>query len=988
LFFTFGLVPARATLRAQEAPDAALARLLAVYRTRPDGYPTGREYARPDTDAPFRWHSFSADAITAPADARMVLEAASYNPLEGEGVSADAPSGVKFAFVTEHVTQGKQALRVDFPAQAIKDGKAVVRIQAVAGPPAMPSKTVCLASNYRWVKLDVSNPTGDPVRITVGSVPLVLHPGANVVAVKTVDASGYIVPVHWPDTSGAHQPNPANFSYLPLAVTAPARDISLFVDHVRLEQEVPDTLRRKGRLFHFAARETAQGAPLVWPGFTYVPSDTTYTAERKFGWTAPARTRTHAGLSFRSFENGIIWGRCVGIDTPFRVDLPNGRYGLSIFATPVSGFNWAKGGLLKVNGKEQVLIDPRTPAEVRQAALGGETWDYRPGACVWESLVRPAYFPPTNVLFSEVTDGHLLLEFPGSVALRTIVIFPEEDKAAALQELARLNFLLAESWDVAHPWVKGDYATRAHYIGYHDEAARPETIPGRLRALRLSAADFRRGFLLFQRELTEAIYPDTIPTAEEAQARPLRCFAVPGQRERLTLGLLPLAPVSGLQIKVTDLTAARDGTGRVPSGQIDVRLARYQQKTMEFGHHNHAYNYQEHYLLRRPQFDLHPGAARRVYLEIAVPAGTRPGEYAGELTVVAQGQTLATVPIQVEVLAFELQEPPVFWATEGSNPLLKHYGINTSSGDYDEAVQHGFKGHVVMPYSRQNRVQGKDLGGWGNLLQHKDLLQKLAAEARQGKGPRSFFRGSPEGNVIFGNPKAPFFVKLVEEAPRLDVLNVTVPVYVSTVWPWGGASKGTPELLQAARASGKEFWFCDWVRYSKEQSARFTCGCWLWRLGAAGRFSSFSAGSDYHYGTAREASPWVPYYTLLGVVGGNLCESLKESSVPGDWNPSRDLVLIAAGVDDYRYLHTLECWIARAEAGKRDGPALAAAKKFRDETRAALVLDLGQYYQMRNGSYAENWYPAPGNPWRGDKFDQVRREAARHILSVKQAVGD
>lgn len=977
----FGL--AGVPCRAQTVPEE----LLAVYRTRPRDYPTGKGFARPDLQAPFRWHFFSEDAVPACADAQMAAETALYNPLEGQGVSVDAKSGVQFAFAAEHVTEGKQALRVDFPAAAIQAGTAAVRIQAVAGPPAMPLKTVCLASNYRWVKLDVFNPTQGDVHITVGGVPFVVSPGANVVAVKTVDASGYIVPVHWPDVTGAHQENPANFVSLPVAVASPAKDVTLFIDHVRLEQEVPAVFRDKGRLFHFAGREAPQGAPVVWPGFTYVPADALYTAEQKFGWTAAAKTRANTGLSFRSFENGVIWGRCVNADAPFRVDLPNGRYGVALFAAPVNGFQWATGGIVKVNGKDQVLISPRSETEVRQAALGGESWDYRPGACVWESLVRPAYFPATNVLEAEVTDGHLLLDLPRGLALRTIMIFPAADRAEALRELGRFNYLLAESWDVAHPWVKGDYARRAHYIGFHDSSSRPESIPNRLRALQITAADLARGFRLFHRPLTEAVYPDMIPTPAEAAVRSLRCFAAPGQRERTTLGFLPLATVRGLQIQVQDLVA-RDG-GRIPSSAIDVRLARFQQKTMEFGHHNHAYNYQEHYLIRRPRFDLNPGAARRVYLEIAVPAGSKPGEYSGALAIVsAQGQRLATLPLVLEVLDFKLEEPPVFWCTEGSNPLLQNYGINTCTGDYDEAVKHGFKAHVLFPYYVRNSIKGKDIGGWGNLAKHGELLRQIAEEAKAGKGPRTFLRGSPEGNVVFGNPKAPFFGNLLKEVPQLDVLNVSVPVHVSPVWPMGNVAKSTPAMLQAASESGKEFWFCDWVRYSKEQSARFTCGLWLWRLGASGRFTTFSAGGDYHYGTARDASPHVPYYTLLGVVGGNLCESLKESLEPGQFNPSRDLVLIAAGVDDFRYLHTLEKWIGRAEAKKKDGPALAAARKLREGLRADLSLDLAKYYEFRNGSYAENWYPTADNPWQGEKLDRARREIADQVMALKQFVGD
>ena len=51
-----------------------------------------------------------------------------------------------------------------------------------------------------------------------------------------------------------------------------------------------------------------------------------------------------------------------------------------------------------------------------------------------------------------------------------------------------------------------------------------------------------------------------------------------------------------------DVIAAED-TRRVRqlATALDVRLARYQHKCMEYGHHNHCYNFQEHHLVRRAE---------------------------------------------------------------------------------------------------------------------------------------------------------------------------------------------------------------------------------------------------------------------------------------------------------------------------------------------------------------------------------------------------
>ncbi|MBM4038808.1 MAG: hypothetical protein FJ290_09860 [Planctomycetes bacterium] len=1020
-----------ALLAALSAPAGErLAALLDAYAPKPQGYPTGQQCARPDTSAPFRWHFYHEGAVERFDDAKMRLHADPFNPLDGEGPKADPRSPVKLAFVAERATEGKQALRADFPASAVQAGKAAVSIAATAGPPSfsaylrsrgyMPTGS-CYWPHYRWLRLDAFNPQEREIRVRVANVPLVLHPGANAVAVKTADAMGF-------DES-------STVSALGVEVVAPAEDTTLFLDNVRMEQEVPTAMKA---MLQFPARDSADSAPLLWPGFTPVEADMVYSPERGHGWTAPKAKRQHSGHSFRSHEPGLLWGWCSGADCPFRIDLPNGAYGVYILAAP-GRVEWPKGVSVKLNGKDHLLLSPRTEAEVRQMALGGEAWDFRPGACVWEGLVRPAYYPSdtqfvvppsgglqeprkrgtTNVLYAAVTEGHLLIEFPPTLALRAIMVFAAADKDEALKQIGRLNYLLAEAWDVSHPWVKGSYAEKIRYIGFHDEMIRPETIPDRLAALKLSDADFDRGFVLFHRGLAEPVYPDTIPTPQEVivggaslprdghprgpETARLQAFAAPGEREAVTLGILPLAPVKGIQVKVSDL-AAKDA--RIPADRIDMRVARYHQKTMQFGHHNHPYNYQEHYLVRapiagngHPSLDLWPGAARRIYLDIAVPADARPGEYAAQVTIAsAEGKPLATVPLALEVLPIALKDPPVYFAANYAHPLLKDHGFNTFQTSYDDAVRNGYRGFIPWVYeSVPGTLKGKRIH-WNNLLASKELVGPVIAEGREGKGPRGFFGGAAP--ATHGKPNAAeiarqFFDQAVKEFPQLDILNVTVPIFCSpngcgqdahewqifqTLRP---PVRATPEALEAARQAGKDFWFADALRHSKEQAARFTFGLWLWRLGATGRYTTLDAHLQYGYGTARLGYRWDPYFTLLDVTTCNIDRALIESVAEGQWNPSRDLLLHREGIDDFRYIHTLDTLIKEAEAKKAGGEALAAARKFRDALFADLSLDLTKYYESRNGAYGENWYTLPTNPWTTAKLNATRRAAAAYIIALR-----
>jgi hypothetical protein len=100
---------------------------------------------------------------------------------------------------------------------------------------------------------------------------------------------------------------------------------------------------------------------------------------------------------------------------------------------------------------------------------------------------------------------------------------------------------------------------------------------------------------------------------------------------------------------------------------------------------------------------------------------------------------------------------------------------------------------------------------------------------------------------------------------------------------------------------------------------------------------------------------------------------------------SRDLVLLREGVDDYRYVRTLELL---AKAAQVKNPAAAtAAEKFLEELRASLSLDLTTYYRWRAGAYAENYYPLKDNPWTGAKLDETRRQCAEHIMALQKAGG-
>src|SRR5262249_55932827 len=152
-----------------------------------------------------------------------------------------------------------------------------------------------------------------------------------------------------------------------------------------------------------------------------------------------------------------------------------------------------------------------------------------------------------------------------------------------------------------------------------------------------------------------------------------------------------------------------------------------------------------------------------------------------------------------------------------------------------------------------------------------------------------------------------FYGKLQEAIPQIDLLSFNIPTYFHGgykglqqphEWTHLAAAPmrpGPKDALEEASRSGKDFWFVDGIRHSKEQVGRLPFAFWLWRLGATGRYTTLQAHLQYGGGTARPTYKWEPYFTLLDVTTCNVDQALKESLSDGDVNPSRDLILVREG---------------------------------------------------------------------------------------------
>jgi hypothetical protein len=87
----------------------------------------------------------------------------------------------------------------------------------------------------------------------------------------------------------------------------------------------------------------------------------------------------------------------------------------------------------------------------------------------------------------------------------------------------------------------------------------------------LTPAEKQRGYLLFHRPITEPVYPNSRPLANE-RLEQLVAFATPGEFEPLTFSIYPVRRLQDLKVRCSSLIC---DAGEIPAIEVTVRLVTY-----------------------------------------------------------------------------------------------------------------------------------------------------------------------------------------------------------------------------------------------------------------------------------------------------------------------------------------------------------------------------------------------------------------------------
>lgn len=168
-------------------------------------------------------------------------------------------------------------------------------------------------------------------------------------------------------------------------------------------------------------------------------------------------------------------------------------------------------------------------------------------------------------------------------------------------------------------------------------------------------AEKQRGYVLFQRPITEVIYPNTKPLSHE-RIESLSAFGAPGEFEPVTFALYPIRAMQNLKVRVSQLACKK---GKIPADRIDARLVTF----WNIGYP--AYTTINTFR-RMPELienvTVHSSPEKecqRYWITIHVPENAKPGLYTGNVTIWDDGFDKALeIPLSFRVLDFKLKKDP------------------------------------------------------------------------------------------------------------------------------------------------------------------------------------------------------------------------------------------------------------------------------------------------------------------------------------------
>ena len=524
-----------------------------------------------------------------------------------------------------------------------------------------------------------------------------------------------------------------------------------------------------------------------------------------------------------------------------------------------------------------------------------------------------------------------------------------------------------------------------------------------------TAADRRRGYVLFAREAMAVVSSYARPFAAERVAE-LSASAARGEYEPVTFCIHALEAIKGVRVEGGELRDAAGGA--IPADHLDVRVVACARTPVSA--RDRTYRLVPFLLERRESFDIAAERTAQVWLTVRVPPSAKAGLYTAAIAVRPAGRPAATLKLRFRVLPFVLPPAPVDMGLFYGNPPaddamltrqfvdMREHGCGPEDllavqivtrdrvfGDDDAAATRAFCRRMVRAYKKvfgpwkhpasfsvgnQIICYWDKQKNWFVYWKHdekmgRDLLRAVdvvceTVKAAGGPPLRAYVLDEAGAHMLLD--EAVYWYRFLKRhrphLPGWTSIGGGIAMGVDEI---GGLSdccefiptnRFSPEIARALVGRGKPFGVYNGARHDPA-SARFFYGFHGFKTGAVqiAQWCYSFGGSPFGAGGMRNPDAGYVHMAADGPVPSIMWEAVRE------------------GVDDYRYVYLLRKRIAAARASKD-----VAATKAAGEAQAVLTDVIGRIQWGFQAVASDERTPTP----HAATLRKWRRRIAREIVKL------
>lgn len=529
------------------------------------------------------------------------------------------------------------------------------------------------------------------------------------------------------------------------------------------------------------------------------------------------------------------------------------------------------------------------------------------------------------------------------------------------------------------------------------------------------------------------IDPSQPPKAESLQSG-LSATAAAGEYEPVNFVVYAVEDLERLAVEVSDLAG---GDQSIPASRIDARLVLRGLMRDLYTLPPERSTVVSRFLLPLETVDIPAGTFREYHIIVHVPDETAAGVYRGQVRIRPAGRPLTELPLEVTVLPFRLREPsraygmyyrfPAIqsdWAyIDAELADLRDHGCTLVKANVGIEYQRNGDGNIEPSLDRLERMLKllKQHGFRGSLpvetgciqaarLLEYDPVKDYADEAERAR----FFAVVKEGllrmldlfkrypemeplathmDEVFGRDRLELYIRLTEAVRQIPSLRVYITLHntpspgvaemTEQVDPyvdvrcynghaletWVHAGHTFDDLGRELEQAGDEGWTYHNIRgaFFEAEWMRLVNGLWLWAS------------------PLRVHVPWM-YYSFNGnpmdatdgprLRGGDFAFAAPDPRDPSRLVSTRHWEAFREGVDDMRYLETLEFLLSQ----RPDAPAAREARAWLEKLRRNVTPVPADLQAIEKESPI---LVSLSGRLNGVDYRRIRREAAEHIVRLQ-----